>query len=69
MKLFLRLIYLTTLILSVIVSSEVVAADVTGKWQGTLTIPTGDLEVIVVIDAANNTGTMDVPAQSLKGQL
>ena len=67
MKLFLRLLYLTSIILSFVISTEIVAADSSGRWQGTLSIPSGDLEVIVVIDATNNTGTMDVPAQSLKG--
>lgn len=66
MKLFLRLAYLTTIILSLFISSEIVAADLSGKWQGTLTIPTGDLDIIVVVDQTNNAGTMDVPAQNIK---
>ncbi len=67
MKLLLRAVYLTSIILSFIISAEIVAADQSGKWQGTLTIPTGDLEIIIVIDQQTMTGTMDVPAQNLKG--
>ena len=53
MKLFIRMAYLTTIILSAYFSTLIVAADVTGKWQDKLTTPGGILDIIIELDQAN----------------
>lgn len=60
-KLFVFLLF----VLNVLATNEILADALKGTWQGTLTTPTGKLQII--LNLSDKTGTMDVPEQSIKG--
>ncbi|MEM7050158.1 MAG: alpha/beta fold hydrolase [Acidobacteriota bacterium] len=60
---------LLTLTAALLLAGAALASEksATGSWQGAIELPNGELGINVQLDAAAQSGTIDIPAQGLKG--